>query len=246
MSLRPIPPVRWQLTGNHWLSLPCIHPDTAAIHAIGIVHRGTRSAIEFAGDAGFVEGKGPPLIRAQVLIAGEPFKPTKVEWERGQGWLPTFVWSSAAVVVRGVIFAPYGRDVDVPGCVYALSIENRGSAALEAEVVLDGVLGARQHRVRTARPFEDDHRVHRAGESLILEGSSGSGSVALAISADAEAELLVDGASPVKGAAVSFSIRRKVTAAPGETADVAFYNRGGTGAGWGGRDGCGAAAPRVA
>ncbi len=33
---------------------------------------------------------------------------------------------SATCLVRGTIFAPYGRDADVSGAVYALSIENQG------------------------------------------------------------------------------------------------------------------------
>ena len=42
-------PVPWQLTGNHWLALPCVHPADGAVHAVGVMHRGARAAIEFAG-----------------------------------------------------------------------------------------------------------------------------------------------------------------------------------------------------
>ena len=40
--LLPLPTVPWQITGNHWLSLPCIHPADASIHAIGMLHRAAR------------------------------------------------------------------------------------------------------------------------------------------------------------------------------------------------------------
>ena len=43
-----IPSVPRQLTGNHWLTLPCINPADGAVHAIGVLHRGARAAIEFA------------------------------------------------------------------------------------------------------------------------------------------------------------------------------------------------------
>ena len=59
---RPIPTVPWQLTGNHWLSLPCIHPADGAVHAIGVLHRGARAAIEFAGAREFEQGTGAPLL----------------------------------------------------------------------------------------------------------------------------------------------------------------------------------------
>src|SRR5581483_8740914 len=42
----PPPSIPWQLTGNHWLALPCIHPADASIHAVGLLHRGARAAIE--------------------------------------------------------------------------------------------------------------------------------------------------------------------------------------------------------
>ena len=65
-----LPTVPWQLTGNHWLALPCIHPADGAIHAVGMLHRGARAAVEFAGDPGFIDGAGEPLLRPRVEIDG--------------------------------------------------------------------------------------------------------------------------------------------------------------------------------
>ena len=53
-----IPSVPWQLTGNHWLTLPCINPTDGAVHAVGVLNRGARAAIEFAGSPGFEQGAG--------------------------------------------------------------------------------------------------------------------------------------------------------------------------------------------
>ena len=61
--MRAIPPVPWQITGNHWLALPCIHPADGAVYAVGLLHRGARAAVEFAGAAGFSDGEAPPLLR---------------------------------------------------------------------------------------------------------------------------------------------------------------------------------------
>ena len=37
MSIKPPPAIPWQVTGNHWLCLPCIHPMDASIHLAGVV-----------------------------------------------------------------------------------------------------------------------------------------------------------------------------------------------------------------
>src|SRR5262245_50847737 len=39
VTLLPPPRIPWQITGNHWVALPCIHPADASIHAIGMLHR---------------------------------------------------------------------------------------------------------------------------------------------------------------------------------------------------------------
>src|SRR5450830_321931 len=65
-----LPNVPWQLTGNHWLALPCIHPADGSIYAVGMLHRGARAAVEFAGSAGFVNGDGPPLLKPVIEIDG--------------------------------------------------------------------------------------------------------------------------------------------------------------------------------
>ena len=84
--------------------------------------------------------------------------------------------------MRGTIFAPYGRDADIAGAVYALAVENRGGETRRSTSALEGTLGHRQLRVRTPRAFEDAHRVVRRGESsvVVLEGSALPGLVALA------------------------------------------------------------------
>ncbi len=215
MSLRPIPPVRWHVTGNHWLALPCIHPETAAIHALGLLNRGARSAIEFAGDAGFVDGVGPPLFRLTLAVDGAPVSGA-LTWERAQDWVPAYTWSARDLVVRGAIFSPYGRDINVPGAVHAVAIENRGSAPVTVAVTFNGTLGHRQHRVRTARSFDDAHVVARVGDAVILEGASLPGAAALAVSADGLVGIETAGAP-------AFALRRAVSIAPGESADVAFY-----------------------
>jgi hypothetical protein len=218
VTLLPPPSVPWQITGNHWLALPCIHPADASIHAIGMLHRASRSAIEFAGAADFASGAGDALARLSLDIGGvrHELSDVPIAWERALGWIPTFTCKIADILVRGTIFAPYGRDADVSGAVYALSLENRRGEHTTVDVTLSGTLGHRQLRVRSARPFEDTSDASvSSGDTVILEGSSLPGLAALAIAADGE--------SAAKASGNAYSIRQSVAISPGGRTQFAFY-----------------------
>ncbi|HUQ45759.1 MAG TPA: hypothetical protein VM033_03850 [Gemmatimonadaceae bacterium] len=218
MTHSALPAVPWQLTGNHWLALPCIHPADGAIHAVSMLHRGARAAVEFAGSAAFVHGGGDALLRPEVEIDGvvhDLARGTMV-WERAAQWLPTFTCTLGDVVVRGTVFAPYGRDADVAGAVYAVGVENRGATARRIVVRMVGSLGHRQLRVRTARPADDAPRVSRSANDLVLlEGSAQPGLVALAVGADGEADVQVRD--------TAFSLARTLDVPAGDGAHAAFY-----------------------
>ena len=128
ISSTPIPPVPWQITGNHWVAVPCIHPADGSIHALGVLHRGSRSAVEFAGHPDFESGRGPALARPVLQVDGRPVPLAEgaLAWERVSGWIPAFTSTVGDLVVRATIFAPYGRDADTAGLVYAIAVENRG------------------------------------------------------------------------------------------------------------------------
>jgi hypothetical protein len=218
VPLLPPPSIPWQLTGNHWIALPCIHPADASIHAVGMLHRAARSAIEFAGGPDFLGGNEPPLARPTLGVDGvrHQLSEVPIAWERALGWIPTFTCTIGDCFVRGTIFAPYGRDADVSGAVYALSIENRGSAARSIDVSLGGTAGHRQLRVQTPRAFEDAVRVARGTSGAVLiEGSSLPGLATLAILADGDAHVDVDGPT--------YSIRRTLDVAAGTREQAAFF-----------------------
>ena len=218
MTQLPPPSIPWQITGNHWLSLPCIHPADASIHAIGMLHRAARSAIEFAGAPDFARGMGAALARPSLDIGGvrHELSDVPIAWERALGWIPTFTCTIGELVVRGTIFAPYGRDADVSGAVYALSLENRGKSDLAITVSLAGTLGHRQLRVRSPRAFEDAPRVsHGSTGAVLLEGASLPGLASVAVLADVEAETVVE--------ENRYSIRRSLSVAAGGREQIAFY-----------------------
>ena len=145
--------VPWQITGNHWLSLPCVHPADASLHAIGVLHRGARAAVEFAGSAAFLTGTGPALARPVLERDGARIElgANGIVWERALHWLPTFTCTVGDLVIRGTVFAPFGQDADIAGACYAIAVENRGPSDAHIALSLEGVLGHRQLRVVTPR-----------------------------------------------------------------------------------------------
>lgn len=183
------------------------------------MHRAARAAVEFAGGPEFDAGKEAPLARPYLAIDGVPvdWEAQALAWERAFGWLPTFTATIGPVVVRATIFAPYGRDADTAGAVYALSFENRASVAARLTVGLDGTLGHRQLRVRAPRPFIDAHAVRRGTtEAVVLSGEAVPGLVALAIGADGSASIAADDGA-------TYAIRREVRLPPNGSADAAFF-----------------------
>ena len=221
MSATPLPSVPWLRTGNHWLALPCIHPVDGSIHAIGMLHRGARAAVEFAGGPAFADGSSPPLARLSFTVNGSSaaLAPNGLAWERALEWLPTFTGPAGTLVVRATVFAPYGRDADTAGVVYAIAVENRGSDDADVSISLDGTLGYRQLRVRTPRPFEDAHSIiHAPDDIVVLKGAALPGLVALAIGSDGPAHVGV-----TEGEKPRYAIRRDLRLTPGQHADLAFY-----------------------
>ncbi|HUQ81952.1 MAG TPA: hypothetical protein VM076_12460 [Gemmatimonadaceae bacterium] len=185
-----------------------------------MLHRGARGAVEFAGGPAFADGGEPPLARLGFSANGNPVSlHNGMAWERAMEWLPTFTATADALVVRGTIFAPYGRDADTAGAVYALAVENRGTTDVDVAITLEGTLGHRQLRVRTPRPFEDAHfAMQTADDVVILKGAALPGLAALALTSDGASQVTLTASDPAQ-----YAIRREVRIAPGQHADVAFY-----------------------
>lgn len=218
----PAPPkIPWQITGNHWVSVPCIHPSDGAIHALGVVVRRLRGSVEFAGGPGFIDGRAPALLQLGLEVDGSSvdLASSQVAWQRIFEWLPTFNASAGDVTIRGTIFAPHGRGNEMPSVVYALAFENRSDRPVAVRLTPNGTLGIRQHRVRTARPLADAHSYSIGDGVVTLSGTSASEGIALAIGLEggkASAQLNNDGL-------VTWSIAREVVVPPKQDIKLAIY-----------------------
>ncbi len=216
-----IPGIPWQLTGNHWLALPCIHPADGSLHAVGMLHRAARGAVEFAGGPDFVDGGSLPLAKPTISVGGvaRELGADGMAWEHVSTWLPTFNCVAGGLAVRGTIFAPYGRDADVAGAVYAITMVNRTKSPITVTLGFEGTLGHRQQRVRSARAFDDAHRITVGDRGVIvLDGAAIPAHAALAIGGDGECGVEVsDGDAP------RWSLTREIEIAAGARVEDAFY-----------------------
>jgi hypothetical protein len=216
----PLPRVPWQVTGNHWVSVPCIHPADASIHCIGGVNARLRGAVEFAGGDNFVDGEVAPLIRISLEVGGERVAIGRegIAWERESGWLPTFSARLGELAIRGMICAPHGPQLDIAGVVITVAIENRGSEPVTLRLGLEGKLGHRQSRIRSARTYGDGHLVSAGPDgSVVLEGSEVDSHMAIAVGAEENVEI---GLMESSG---SWTIGRTLSIASGETHETHFH-----------------------
>ena len=203
------------------MSLPCVHPADGSIHAVSVVERRLRGGVEFVGGDTFLDGSAPPVVALGIEVNGVPVElgTSQMAWQRTSEWLPTFNATVGALTIRGTLFAPFGRGADFPGFVYAVSFENRGSSPLSVTFAPSGTLGARLHRVRSPRRFDDGNVATVFGDVVVLCGASPSNTTALA--------LAVDNAVPTTGVTgdggVTWSFRREISVAPGGRVETAVY-----------------------
>ena len=217
MDRIPLPNVPWQLTGNHWLALPCIHPATGAIHRMSVLHRGARAALEFVAAERTASGDAP-LIRPALSVDGAAVTlgESGMAWERALGWLPTFTSIAGSLLVRGLVFCPFGRDADMAGAVYTFAIENRGTKSRVVSIALEVDAGELIPRVRQARPAAG--RLQSAVEAgvVVLDPGVTPGLAAFALAADGEGEVSASADGTAR-------LARTVTIAPGARDELAFY-----------------------
>ena len=217
MDRIPLPNVPWQLTGNHWLALPCIHPATGAIHRMSVLHRGARAALEFVAAGPEASGEAP-LLRPVLTVDGETIAlgAAGMAWERALGWLPTFTCTVGPLLIRGMVFCPFGRDADMAGAVYTFAVENRGTKSRTVTIALEGEGGALVPRVRRARPAAGRLQAAIADGVVVLDPGVTPGLAAFALAADGDGEVHAgtDGAT---------RLARTVSIAPGARGELAFY-----------------------
>ncbi len=184
---------------------------------MSVLHRGARAALEFVA-AGTGTESDAPLLRPTLLVDGEPVAlgASGMAWERALGWLPTFTCTVGSLLVRGMVFCPFGRDADMAGAVYTFAIENRGTKSRTVTIALEGNGGALVPRVRRARLAAGRLQGAVADGVVVLDPGVTPGLAAFALAADGDGEVSAN----AEGAS---RLARTVTIAPGARDELAFY-----------------------
>lgn len=184
---------------------------------MSVLHRGARAALEFVAVDPGTSGEAP-LLRPALTVDGVPVAlgSSGIAWERALGWLPTFTCTAGSMLVRGMVFCPFGRDADMAGAVYTFAIENRGTKSREVTIALEVDGGELVPRVRRARPAAG--RLQGAVDDgvVVLDPGVTPGLAAFALAADGDGEV----AASADGMA---RLARTVTLEPGARDELAFY-----------------------
>ena len=213
-----LPRVPWQVTGNHWITIPCIQPRDASIHCVSGLHAGLRGSIEFAAGENFIDGEAPPLFQVRIDRENRTRLPGEqgIAWERESGWLPSFSCRIDDLAIRGIICAPHGSSADVAGAVFEISIENRGTGTADMNLSAVGSNVLRMLRIRTSRPFDDSSSLIERNSTVIAAGA-GAGSPGAIAFASANPDAAVSCADD------AWTITEAISIPPGEIRTAAFF-----------------------
>jgi hypothetical protein len=102
-------------------------------------------------------------------------------------------------------------------------MENRAPRPLQVHIGISGILGHRQQRIRSPRPFHDWNGVSASGSTIVLEGAAAPSYCAYAVAAASD-DAVVD----VDAASASWHITHNVSIAPAEKLEDAFLIACGT------------------
>lgn len=199
-----------ELTGNHYLALPDIRTEDAAIGSLNVFHRGLGGLVSWAGPDGL---EGPPMLRLRFWSGELELGWERLEWERLDRWIPRASGRLAGgPAVRITICAPGGFDPLVRGAVVHVEREN-GSSDLPLEVEFEGTWGAPVLTVVSSRTLDLSRELVGTDRGVVLEvGQPGRGAaVALTVAGGGAAWELADGSSRHGGPAEKrFSGRKTV------------------------------------
>ena len=226
----------WEVTGNHYLSIPCINPSDGSIDRLNVLHRGQNGLLEWAGSRR--PGQGEPLLCPRFRVGGEEVALEDPAWETLDHWIPRFRSTVAdGLRVTGTICAPGGPESSAAGAVYRFELENAGSEARQVEVALEGVWTWSLRTVSTTRSMAGRNRLWRpvSDPAVVLEQADGAGA-ALAVTGEGSPEVEVvvgtglarspepdEDVAAANGEPITFAIRCSVAVPARGRGGVAFY-----------------------
>ena len=176
-------PGDWVLTGNHDLAVPCVHPDTGAIHRVNVLHRGLLGLLEWAADVEPDLG-GEALLAPEFAVDGKRVTPEPFAREWLDRWIPVFRGAlTPELGVAATLCTPGYPDLSLRGGCYLFELENRGRTAVEVAVALVGLWRWTLRTVVDPQPLHGENRLgtSRLFPGLALEAAAGAAGAAFAL-----------------------------------------------------------------
>lgn len=231
-------PDPWEFTGNHWLAAPWIARADGAVHGLNVIHRAIGGLVSWTGERE-PSPSGQPLLSVRAGRAGAADRPQDLSWERVDRWIPRWrARAGAQLTVTATLCTPGNVEPPIRGGVLMIEVHNHGSEDADVEIALDGAWQYSLLTVATTRTLLGPNCLVRGtvADGVALEAAHGGTTVALAITADANASYraALDAAPPtelesgeervaINGELLRFEISRVLHVRAGRSATAAFH-----------------------
>ena len=142
--------MKYQVTGNEYVSLPTIREDDGAIESISCLFMNLKGMIELKGRNG--------LIRPFLQCGGQEIILTP-SWSREHYWIPAFSSKAAGLVFNCIYLTP----IEERGFVVRLEIKNQSHSACKIKTGVNGSWDETLHTVNESIPITEGKTVKRSG-----------------------------------------------------------------------------------
>lgn len=134
--------VRYQVTGNEYLSLPTLRERDGAIGGLTFLHMGAKGMLELKGD------ESTPLLSPFITVDGRETALVNIRWSREHYWIPSFSTQSGTLHVTGTVLCPLNERAFF----YRIRVRNDGHSSVRCGAGLKGVWTQTLHEVNESKP----------------------------------------------------------------------------------------------
>ena len=145
--------MKYQVTGNEYVSLPTIRESDGGLEGISFLHMDCKGMLEVCGDAEL------PLLRPFIEVNGRKRLPEKLQWSPASSWIPSFTARVGDLSITGTWLAPLGERGF--GC--KLSVENKNGAGADIRFGLEGCWARTLHSINESKPVEGVQNAYESG-----------------------------------------------------------------------------------
>ena len=198
--------MKYQVTGNDFISLPSIRETDGAAEGLTFLHMGAKGMIEVKGQ------KQSPLL--QPLVNGQHIVNPK--WNRQEDWIPSFACEAEGFHIQGTILTPLHERAFF----YRLQATNSAAHENVCRLGMRGNIGEVWHEVNESKQLEGVLKTKESGWNHRFVAEYALGLPLFAFAPMAEAD--VTHKYQADGNTLNFLLERETTIQPGETLTVDF------------------------